>query len=133
MKMKSENGFTVIDIATAIVVLFIFISLISFLSYNFNSTNKEIELKATACEIAVEQIEKMKSKTLEELESENTDYRKQQEIETGYTREIIVQDYNDINPEKQAGIVKKVTVRIQYKHKKQIQTIELSTIISKES
>ena len=133
MKLKSEKGFTVIDISIAVIVVFIFISLIAILIYNQNSYSQEIELKSKATNIAVQEIEKMKNKTLEDLETEDTTYREPKEIETGFTREIIVQDYHDINPEKIPNIVKKVTVQVKYKFKKEIQTIEISTVISKEN
>ncbi len=133
MNFKSENGFTVVDIAIAVIVIFIFISLIAILLYTHNSYAQEIELKSKATNIAVQEIEKMKNKTLQDLETEDTEYRNPQEIETGFTREIIVQDYHDINPEKIPNIVKKVTVQVKYKFKKEIRTIEISTVISKEN
>ena len=133
MKIKSERGFTSIDIATTVVVIFIFISIISILVYNFYSSSQEVKLKSEATNIAVEGIEMMKNKTMEDLETENKEYRNPQEIKEGFTREIIVQDYHDINPEKIPNIVKKVTVRVKYKFKKEIQVIELSTVISKEN
>ena len=131
MKIKNENGFTGIDAAIAIGVLFIFVTLIAVLSYNFNSSLEEAELKSQALEIAVEQIEKMKNKTITELNTENTEYRQEQEIQTGYTSKIDVIDYADITTGKVRDIVKKITVTIKYKFKKQIQSVELSTIISK--
>lgn len=130
--MKSEKGYTGVDIAISIIVLFIFISIISILSYQFNSTAKEMELKAQATTIAVDEIENMKNKSIEDIEIENTEYRKTTEVQEGFYRTINVQDYHDIDETKMAGLVKKVTVRIQYKSKKDIETIEFSTIISKE-
>ena len=133
MKMKSEKGFTPVDIAISVVILFIFISLISILSYNFNSSAKEIELKTQATNIAITEIEKIKNKTIEELESQKDIYSKSEQIQEGYTREVEIKDYHDIDSTKESGIVKKVTVKIKYKFKKQIETIELSTIVSKEN
>ncbi len=133
MKIKSEKGFTTIDIAITVIVVFIFISLIAFLLYSYNSYAKDIELKAKATEIAIQEIEKMKNKTIEDLESENKNYRNAQEITPGFTREIIVQDYHDMNSAKISGIVKKVTVQVKYKFKKDTEVVSLSTVISKEN
>ncbi len=133
MKIKSESGFTVVDISIAVVILFIFISLIAILSYNFNSSSKEVELKSKAMNLAINEIEQIKGKTIEELESESSSYTDKKEIQKGFTREVIITDYSEINSEKKANIVKKVTVKIKYKFKKQIEEIELSTIVSKEN
>lgn len=133
--MKSEKGYTGIDIAISVVVLFIFVSVIAALSYSFNSSSKEVELKAEATAIAVEEIENMKNKTIQDIETEDTSYRETTEIENkqGFYRTITVQDYQDIDETKISGLVKKVTVKIQYMFKGETQTVELSTIIAKES
>ena len=133
MKIKNEKGFAVVDIAITVIVIFIFISLIAILLYNLNSSSKEIELKSEATNIAIQEIEMMKNKTIDDLNNEDTSYRSPQEIKTGFTREIIVQDYNEINPEKIPNIVKKVTVQVKYKFKKDVEVVELSTVISKEN
>lgn len=132
MNFKSERGYTGIDIATSIVILFIFVTLIATLSYQFSSTAKQMELKAEATALAVSEIEQMKNKTFEDIETEDTNYRQTIEIQEGYFRTINVLDYHDIDGTKIAGLVKKITVQIQYKFKQEIETIELSTIISKE-
>lgn len=132
MNFKSERGYTGIDIATSIVILFIFVSLIATLSYNFSSTSKQIELRAEATALAVSEIEQMKNKRLEDIETEDIDYGETIEIQEGFFRTITVLDYHDIDETKLAGLVKKVTVQIQYKFHQEIETVELSTIISKE-
>ena len=143
MNVKSQKGFTGVDIAIAIAVLFIFVTLISILFYNFNSTSNEIEVEAKALEIAIQEIEKIKSKNIEnvlqELTTEKIAYGKNaneaeaQEIQKGFYRKVIVEDYSDNHPGATTGLVKKITVQIQYKLKKEIKTLELSTILSKES
>lgn len=134
MKKKSERGYTGIDIAISLVVLFIFVSLIATMSYEWNSSINAIKLKAEATQIAVEKIEKLKNElTFEEIENmRNYEFSSNKEVKTGFYETISIQDYADINAEKIPELVKKVTVKIQYKFKKEIQTIELSTIVSKE-
>ncbi|MCI8384027.1 MAG: hypothetical protein HFJ33_04085 [Clostridia bacterium] len=132
MNWKNQKGYTGIDIAISVVVLFIGITLIATLSYTVNITAKEIEWKSMATEIAVEEIETIKNTiTLENINTLPTDTK--ETSKTGFFKTIEVQDYADINTNKIRGVVKKVTVKIQYKFKKQEQTIALSTIISKES
>lgn len=53
MKFYSEKGYTGVDIAISVIVIFIFVSLISFLIYRFNSSAKEVELKSEATSIAL--------------------------------------------------------------------------------
>lgn len=139
MKIKSEKGFTGIDIAISVVVIFIFVSLIAILIYNFNSSSKEVELKAQAVDLAIEEIENMKKIDFQEIENisqvnNNSEYIPIQEIDgkEGFFKRIEILDYNDINSNRTPGIIKKITVQIIYKFKGQEQTIELSTILSKE-
>ena len=52
---------------------------------------------------------------------------------TGFYKTVIIEDYADSHENKVPDLVKKVTVRIQYRFKAEEQTVELSTIFSKES
>ena len=138
MNRKSEEGYTGIDIAVSVVVLFIFISLIASLSYRFNRSAKEIELKAEATERAVEKIEEVKnSLSFEEIKDiiNASEYGEAEEISgrTKYLRRVIIQDYADIDDSKEPAVVKKVTVQVLYYFDAKKQEINLSTILSKES
>ena len=141
MNFRSEKGFTGIDIAVSVVIIFIFISIIAMLSYRINSTSKEIQLKSDAIYVAINEIENAKSKGLEEFEGrsvadgnsvvvENVETEKQ-----GYYKTITVVDYTDLdgNADKTKDIVKKVTVKITYMYKAKEQSVELSTLLTKES
>ena len=114
------------------VVLFIFVSLLATLSYNFNSKAKEMELKSEATSIAVSEIENLKAKNWNEIEQEKTTLEEIKEIKQGFFREVIIQDYHEINSSKTMGIVKKVTVKIQYQFKSKVQEVELATLITRE-
>ena len=146
--MRSEKGYTGVDISISVIVLFTFVSIIATLSYSFNSSAKEIELKSKATEIAITQIETMKNINFADIEDRSitngnsqylpTDTTKQvEEVEgeenRGFFRRVTIEDYADSEPEKRAGFVKKITVQIQYRFKGKAQTVELSTIVSKES
>ena len=68
MKIRSEKGYTGIDIAISVVVLFLFVSLIATMSYQVNSSVNGVKLKSEATQIAVEEIEKLKNElTFEEI------------------------------------------------------------------
>ena len=138
MSLKSEKGLALIDIAVSIAVLFIFVTLIVILLYSVNSNSKEIELQAKATDIAITKIEEIKAKEFEEIKNisvanGNSNYQvlQEEENEKGFFSEIIVQDYNDIEPSAISGLVKKITVRVKYMLKGKEQLIELSTILSK--
>ena len=54
---------------------------------------------------------------------------------TGYSKTVFLEDYSTLGLKEDAipGYVKKVNVRIAYKLGKDIKSVELSTVISKES
>ncbi|MCI8412299.1 MAG: type II secretion system protein [Clostridia bacterium] len=129
MKLKSEKGFTGIDIAISIVVLFIFVSLIASLIYNYNISSKEATRKSTALELAINEIENIKTKEIDAINNETTET-----TEEGFFKTIEIKDYADIAKEpKEENIVKKVTVKISYMSNGKEENVELSTIVTKES
>lgn len=140
--IKNDKGFTGIDMAIAFVVIFIFVSMISLLIYNINSGAKEIELKTEATYLAIDTIETIKSEGFEAYANRsqaagNSIVCEQEEIEgnQGFFKTIIVIDYADIAEDENVkpNLVKKATAKISYMFKAQEQTIELSTILSKEN
>lgn len=140
MKIRSEKGYTGIDIAISVVVIFIFVSLIAMLIYRFNSTAREVELKSEATYIAIDEIEKIKNDGFEAYETRsvadgNSEETAEVEGKEGFTKTIIVVDYADIagNEDKIPNLVKKVTVKISYMFQAKEQNVELSTILSKEN
>ena len=135
-KVRSQNGYTGIDIAISIIVIFIFVSIIAVLIYRFNSSSKEIELKSKATYIAINEIEDIKSKGMEAIEEGQVEQVENASTdEEGFFKTIIIQDYTQIegNEEKIQGVVKKVTVKISYMFQAKEQNVELSTVITKEN
>lgn len=140
MKKNNDKGFTGVDIAISVVIIFLFVSVIAVLIYNFNSISKEIDLKSTASFLAINEIESMKSLTFEEIKdiseaNKNSEYIATQEINEydGFFKKVNIVDYNDLDPTKIPGIIKKITVQIMYTFKGEEQKVELSTIMSKEN
>ncbi len=131
--MKSEKGYTGVDIAISIVVITIFISLITVITYRFNSSTKEIELKSEALDIAINKIEEIKSKGIEQVNEEGRELNGHQ----GFYQKVEVTDATDIinfedNQLRKDNLVKKAIVTISYKFKNKEEKIELSTILVKE-
>lgn len=137
--MKNQKGYTGVDIAISVVVITIFIALIGTLVFNFNSNSNEIEYKSKALDLAINAIEDIKTKSIEEINELDTN---ENEItgQTGYYKKIDVVDANDIISDDDLGdsrfgvpgLVKKVTVTVSYKFRNQIKSVELSTIVSKD-
>ena len=139
MNIKNQKGYTGIDIAISVVVLFIFVSIIAMLSYSINSSAKEIDLKSEATAIAVEEIEKLKNKNftqISKMESSNNGEQEPVKVDNkeGFFKTISIKDYSDLTEQKKVpGLVKQATVKISYQFKGKNQSVELSTIFSKEN
>ncbi len=140
MNIRSERGFTGIDISVSVIIIFIFVSIIATLVYQINSTSKEIQLKSEATYLAINEIENIKNQGFEaykdrSISGGNSIVTQDEEVQEGYFKTTTIIDYTDIqgNEEKTKDIVKKATVKISYMYKAKEQTVELSTVLSKES
>lgn len=138
MKIRSEKGFTGIDISISVVIIFIFVSIIAMLIYQVNSTSKKISLRSDATYIAINEIEQVKNNGIDSyLGKRNNSVvgTENQEVSgtEGFYKTTTVEDYADINSSATVDVVKRVTVKISYMFQGKVQTVELSTIVSKES
>lgn len=140
MKIKSNKGFTGIDIAISIIVVFIFVSLIAVLIYNYNSSSQELELKTEATYLAISEIENVKNngfetyENLSETEGNNIVVENEPTTTNGFYKTITVKDYTDIegNEDKIPNLVKQVTVKITYTFNAKEQSVELTTVLAKD-
>lgn len=142
MKLNEEKGFTGVDISISIIIIFIFVSIIATLSYELNSSSQKIKSRGEALEIAINEIENIKSKGFIEFENLNSTSNidklgnelKNQSIEgkSGYYKSILIQDYSEINTMTniKENLVKKISVIISYKYKGEEEKINLSTILT---
>ena len=64
--MKSEKGFTAIDVSIAIILIFIFVSILAVLFFQYNNSSQELERKSQATYYAISEIEKIKNSNFEE-------------------------------------------------------------------
>lgn len=140
MKIKNEKGIVGADIAISVVVIFIFVSLISMLIYNINLLTVGQERMSEAIYIAINEIEGLKIDGYDMYKDSNLSVNNGVVVDNemakeGYYKTITVIDYTDLegNEDKTAGIVKKATVTISYMHNGESQSVELSTVLSKES
>lgn len=142
MKVKSENGITNIDITVSIILITLFVAIIATLMYNINSNSNSVERRSIATNYAINEIESLKAQNFDELE-ETVEPNEFEDIlengnPTGYAKKVTIIDYANLEENKDddtivPGLVKKVTVEISYKDGNTTQTIDLSTVIAKNS
>ncbi len=142
MKVKSEKGITNIDITVSIILITLFVAIIATLMYNINSNSNSVERRSIATNYAINEIESLKAQNFDELEEtvEPNEFEDilENEKPTGYAKKVTIIDYANLEENKDddtivPGLVKKVTVEISYKDGNTTQTIDLSTVIAKNS
>lgn len=137
MRIKSEKGITGIDITVSIIIITLFVSLIATLMYTTNKNASTMERRTEATNYAITEIEKLKAQTFSDLQdtNETNDFTNIMEgtNPTGYAKKITITDYANLPGKTDAvsGLVKQVTVEIAYKDGDTTQTVELSTVITK--
>lgn len=140
--LKEERGLTGIDITIAIIIITIFVAIITTLFYNIQKSSSEMERRTQATSYAIQLIEEIKAigfNALPKVE-DNTNiipgyedkYINYNGEDTPYYQEIRVEDYSEIETDKEImpDIVKRVTVTISYKSGNEDKEISLSTLIS---
>lgn len=142
MKIKNEQGITNIDLTITIILITLFITIIATLIFTINRNSTSVERRTEATNYAINEIENLKAQDFESLtdtDDTTNDFIDITDAEgqlTGYSKKITITDYANL-PENQdddtilSGLVKKVTVEISYKDGDTIETVDLSTVISK--
>ena len=142
MRIKNEKGITNIDITISIIIITLFVSIIATLIYTIHSNMNAIERRTEATNYAINEIENLKAQDFASLQDTNVGVNAFQNITdaegntTGYAKRITITDYanlpkNEGNSTIISGIVKQVTVEISYKDGDTTQTVDLSTVITK--
>ena len=110
--------------------------------FTINRNSTSVERGTEATNYAINEIENLKAQDFESLtdtDDTTNDFIDITDAEgqlTGYSKKITITDYANL-PENQdddtilSGLVKKVTVEISYKDGDTIETVDLSTVISK--
>ena len=142
MRIKNEQGITNIDLTITIILITLFITIIATLIFTINRNSTSVERRTEATNYAINEIENLKAQDFESLtdtDDTTNDFIDITDAEgqlTGYSKKITITDYANL-PENQdddtilSGLVKKVTVEISYKDGDTIETVDLSTVISK--
>ena len=142
MRIKNEQGITNIDLTITIILITLFITIIATLIFTINRNSTSVERGTEATNYAINEIENLKAQDFESLthtDATTNDFIDITDAEgqlTGYSKKITITDYANL-PENQdddtilSGLVKKVTVEISYKDGDTIETVDLSTVISK--
>lgn len=142
MKIKSEKGITNIDITVSIILITLFVAIIATLMYNINANSGSVERRSIATNYAINEIESLKAQNFDDLEETGEANEFEDILEngktTGYAKKITIIDYANLEENKDddtivPGLVKKVTVEISYKDGNTTQTVDLSTVITKNS
>ena len=146
MKLKEEKGIAGIDIALSVIVIAVFVSIIAVLMFNIQKNEEEIKRKSEATSYAIDILEEIKGQGFAILPSAGTNkitgYEDKyitedgQEKATPYYQEVTVKDYSELEQNKdkdvEAEVLKIVTVKVSYKSGKNTESVEISTVITKE-
>lgn len=160
MKLKSEKGFTGVDITVAIIVILLFMSLISILFFNITKSSKSIDRKSEATYIATTLIESFKAKDYDDvivtngytkientkdeignsivsykINNENIEITNSIQIKNGYTCTTNIYTYvpeSQSSQEEHNDLVKVITVKVEYKIGNEKKEVELTTSIVRE-
>lgn len=143
MRMKSERGITTIDITVAIILITLFVAIIAILMYQINANSASTKRNSEATSYAIAEIEKLKAQDFDTLVDTDETTNQFENITdettnqaTGYSKRITITDYANL-PENiddetiVSGLVKQVTVEIAYQDGDTMQTVDLSTVITK--
>lgn len=153
MKFKKENGFTLIDVTVAIIIILALMSLISVIFYNITKSSKGIERESDATYLATSIIEDIKAQDYENIKLTNQNIINDDNISTenaktvenytynngkkvnisvpdGYLCKIQVQNYVPENrTSANTDLVKLVLVEVSYKLGGDVKKVELKTSI----
>lgn len=144
MLIRSQRGFSQIDIVISVILITIFIALIGNLIVNINLNAKNVERKAMATSYAVQEIEKIKArKYVQDYDDKGIDREdiiEEKDIVNstgeflGYHKKVSIKDYVFIQGDntKQKNLVKEIIVEISYKVGNQDKNVKILTYIAKE-
>ena len=139
MNLEKENGVTGVDIAISIAIIMIFVSVIASLFYNVSSESTNLKRRAQATEYAIQEIENLKAKTMDDIANNELSYEipetNPEEIAPGYNKSVKIEDYKELKGDDgiEENIIKKITVTVSYKVNGKSESITLEAMVTKES
>lgn len=134
MNLKSQKGFTGIDITVAVIIITLFMSIIATVFFNLNQTAKSLERKTEATYIAIDVIEKIKALDYNEIVQDIKAIKDIQEgaKKDGYLIDVKIEKYNNDTNNEIDDLVKTIIVKVDYKVGKNIENVELKTTVTRE-
>ncbi|MBR3162710.1 MAG: hypothetical protein IKF17_01240 [Clostridia bacterium] len=143
MKFRGNKGITGIDISVSLIIFVLFVSLITTLVYNFAVASRNVNRKAVATDIAIKKIEELKQTPYDqilEIDEENpqaTQYADKDGVilASGSGPYKIITDiekYTNDDIENIQDVLKIVKVRVVYNAQNREESIEISTVITRE-
>ncbi len=125
MKLKNNKGVTGVDVAVAVTIFIVFLSIITAMFSNIVTTSQEINRKAKATNLAIDVIEKIKRRSFDSVSTNMSAQELGVVVPDGYTIDISVEDYKNEN------ILKTVSVNVGFKNRKTNENINLETLLRK--
>lgn len=137
LRIKENKGFTTIDIVVSVSMIVLFIGLITSLFYNFYITTSARNRNAIATNCLIDVIEEIKMMKYDEIDDNSIEqliknFEENSTIPRGYKVTGEIQKYNEIegNTDKK-DFIKILKVMVEYTVQEKIETIEISTLITK--
>lgn len=113
INVKSNKGFTIADLAIALIIFILFTEIIGTLFYSSFRLNSQAKISAVATNYAIEILEDIDRIAYEDVQNGmEAKYMEQFQIPEGYQLSIIVQKYNLSNDK--SDLVKKVKLTLEY-------------------
>ena len=145
MNFRNNKGITGTDISVSLIIIVLFVGIISTLVYNFSAESKEINRKSQAIDIAISKIESMKQSNYDEIVDGIEFFDKNGQslgvasgpfeaitTVTKYKDSEYLEGMSSEEKNKIQDLIKIVKVSVKYYNGGSDQTIELSTVITKE-
>lgn len=146
IQIRQEKGITTADLAIAIIILIIFVSLISTAFYNYYISSAGKNRSAIATNCAIDVIEQVKKMEYDQITQETVEQLVEKmkttgiEVSTGntiyipkpYIVTVNLKNYHQTegNTDKK-DVIKQLTVTVQYEVSKKTEQIQISRLITK--
>lgn len=144
MNLRNSKGVTGVDLSVALVIMVVFIGLIATLVYNFGISSKDVNRTAVATNIAISKIEELKREDYDNLQGTTTEYKDENgenktnapyKVTTEITRYVDSDYASNLSTEEKNSlqdVIKIVKVAVEYKVGKKSESIDISSVITKE-
>lgn len=131
INVKSNSGFTMVDLITALAIFAIFTTVISTLMYNSFKTNIQVKMSGASIYYAMQILEDIDKISYEDVKNGmESEYISKFSIPSGFTINIDVSNYNEGNNKE--DLIKKVKLTISYELSDNTESIVINRLKVKE-